>query len=208
MNHENGLRTLMVLVAAFSGSLVIASVLASKIINIFGVFVPAGVFAYCITFICTDVISEIWGKRHANTAVIAGFLTLAIAFLLIQISLHWTAAPFWNNQSAFRAIVGMTPRIILGSIAAYIISQLNDVWLFHFIKEKTGQKHLWLRNNISTTISQFIDSVVFITIAFYGVMPIWPLVFGQWMVKMVIAIADTPIVYCLVWSIRSRVTLY
>lgn len=207
MNHENGLRTLMFLVAAFSGSLVIASVLASKIINIFGVFVPAGVFAYCITFICTDVISEIWGKRHANTAVLAGFITLVIAFLLIQISLHWTAAPFWNNQDAFQTIVGMTPRIILGSMAAYLFSQLNDVWLFHYLRGKTGQKHLWLRNNLSTAVSQFLDSVIFIVIAFYGVMPVWPLIIGQWVVKMCIAVIDTPVVYTCVWALRRRLAV-
>ena len=194
----------IVIVGVFCGSLTIAAVLASKIVSILGFFVPAGVFAYCITFVCTDVISEIWGKRYAQQAVVAGFVSLSIALVLSLVALYWTPAPFWANQEGFASVVGMTPRIVIGSLCAYLLSQYYDVWLFHLLKRMTKNKHLWLRNNLSTAISQLLDSVVFIAIAFYGTMPIVPLIFGQWSVKLIIAVIDTPVVYGVVWSLRAR----
>lgn len=195
----------IILVGLFSGSLTIAAVLASKIVSIMGFFVPAGVFAYCITFICTDSISEIWGKQYAKMAVTAGFVTLLLTLALTQIALHWTPAPFWTNQEGFASILGMTPRIVAGSLCAYLLSQYHDVWLFHLIKRITNNRHLWLRNNISTCISQLLDSVVFILIAFYGVMPVMDLIIGQWVVKIIIAVLDTPVVYGVVWMLKGKI---
>ena len=202
MRNDN-LTPYIIMVGIFSGSLTIAAVLASKIVSVMGFFVPAGVFAYCITFVCTDAISEIWGKKYAQLAVKTGFVTLIISLVLTQIALYWTPAPFWSNQEGFASVLGMTPRIVIGSLCAYLLSQYHDVWLFHIIKHRTNDKHLWLRNNASTAISQLLDSVVFIVIAFYGVMPIWPLIFGQWVVKLIIAAIDTPLVYGVVWLLRN-----
>lgn len=196
--------SLIVLTAVFSASFVSASVLASKIINIFGIFVPAGILAYCITFIITDTISEVYGKKTADSVVLAGFISLVAALVLMQTAIILPAAPFWQNQEAFASVAGSTSRIIIASLAAYLLSQYHDVWLFHLLKRKTGGKHLWLRNNLSTAVSQFIDSAVFITIAFYGVMPVWQLIFGQWIVKMAIALIDTPVVYILVGLLKRR----
>lgn len=196
--------SLIVLTALFSASFVAASVLASKIINIFGIFVPAGILAYSITFIITDTVSEIYGKKTADSVVLSGFISLVATLVLMQVAIALPAAPFWQNQDAFISVVGSTSRIIVASLAAYLVSQYHDVWLFHLLKEKTNGKHLWLRNNASTAVSQFIDSFIFIVIAFYGVMPIWPLIFGQWIIKIAIALIDTPMVYLLVGILRKR----
>ncbi len=136
--------------------------------------------------------------------MLSGFISLVVTFLMMQVSILLPNAPFWTNQEAFVSVIGSTSRIIIASLVAYLISQFHDVWLFHHIKKKTGGRHLWLRNNASTAISQFIDSFIFITIAFYGVMPIWQLIFGQWIIKMTIAIIDTPIVYLLVNTLRKK----
>ncbi len=192
------------LTALFAGSLVIAAVLANKIITVVGIFVPAGVLAYCVTFVCTDVVNEIWGRKTANQVVLSGFGALIVSLVLIQLALSWPAAPFWNDQEAFATTLGATPRIILGSLTAYLVSQLHDVWSFDFWKRRTSGKHLWLRNNVSTLVSQLLDSVLFISIAFYGQLPIFPLILGQWLVKLVIAALDTAVVYFLVWFIRQR----
>ncbi|MCF8107196.1 MAG: queuosine precursor transporter [Desulfohalobiaceae bacterium] len=192
------------LTALFAGSLVIAAVLAGKIIAVGGIFVPAGVLAYCVTFVCTDVINEIWGREKANQVVLAGFGTLVVSLVLIQLALSWPAAPFWENQEAFALILGTTPRIILGSLVAYLLSQLHDVWSFDFWKKATSGRHLWFRNNCSTVVSQLIDSTVFISIAFYGQMPVVPLIWGQWVVKLAIAALDTGLVYLLVWYLRQK----
>jgi queuosine precursor transporter len=201
---EREMRAFIIFISIFAASLAIASVLASKIINVFGIFVPAGILAYCITFVCSDVISEIWGKKRAKQTVFAGFIALLIILVLVKIALIAPTAPFWQGQDSFNAILGATPRIILASLVAYLLSQYHDVWAFHFLKAKTNGNHLWLRNNASTAVSQFIDSFVFITIAFYGILPIWPLIFGQWIIKFAIAAIDTPVIYFFVWILRDK----
>ena len=201
---NNDDRAFIILLSIFAAGITIASVLANKIISVFGLFMPAGILAYSITFICTDVISEIWGKQRANQTVLGGFVAIVAVLILIQISLYWPKAPFWNNEAAFQSILGSTTRIMVASVVAYLVSQFHDVWAFHFWKKKTNDRHLWLRNNLSTAVSQFLDSFIFITIAFYGVTPIWPLILGQWIIKIVIALLDTPVVYLVVWAIRNN----
>lgn len=202
--NSAGDRAYILLLSIFIGCITIASVLASKIITIMGLFVPAGVLAYSITFICTDVVSEIWGRERANTTILGGFVALVTVLLLVQSSLVWPKAPFWDNDIAFRSVLGATSRIIVASFIAYLVSQYHDVWAFHFWKRITNDRHLWLRNNLSTAVSQFLDSFIFITIAFYGVMPIGSLIVGQWIVKMAIAALDTPLVYFIVYLIRRK----
>ncbi|ETR71956.1 MAG: hypothetical protein OMM_02081 [Candidatus Magnetoglobus multicellularis str. Araruama] len=191
-------------ISLFVGCITISSILANKIITVMGIFVPAGVIAYSVTFIATDVISEVWGKERARIAVFGGFIALVAVFILIQISLVWPKAPFWNNDAAFTTILGSTSRIIIASLTAYLISQMHDVWAFHFWKQMTNNRHLWLRNNLSTAVSQFLDSFIFVTIAFYGVLPIWPLIYGQWLVKFFIAVLDTPVIYGCVMMMQKR----
>lgn len=200
-------KAFIILLSIFVGSITIASILATKIINVFGLFVPAGVLAYSITFICTDVISEVWGKERAKYTVVGGFVALIVALLLVQLSLVWPKAPFWTGEQAFQSILGSTSRIIIASFTAYLVSQFHDVWAFHFWKKVTNERHLWLRNNLSTVVSQFLDSFLFITIAFYGVMPIWPLIIGQWVIKFGIAVLDTPVIYFVVWMVRKKIGL-
>ncbi len=194
----------IILISIFAASITIASVLANKIVTVAGIFVPAGVLAYSVTFVVTDVISEIWGKDHAKKMVFGGFVALLFVLFLVQLSLFWPKAPFWKNNEAFQTIMGSTKRIIVASFIAYLVSQLHDVWAFHFLKKKMEGRRLWLRNNLSTAVSQFLDSFLFITISFYGVLPVWPLIFGQWIVKLTIAVIDTPVVYFVVWVIRKR----
>ena len=198
-------RYFTILASIFAGSIVIASVLANKIVDIAGFFVPAGVLAYSVTFTASDVISEIWGKKRAKDTVLGGFAALFFMLILTQISLVWPKAPFWNQEEAFQTIMGSTSRIIAASFIAYLSSQFHDVWAFHFWKKKTKDRHLWLRNNLSTAVSQFVDSFLFITIAFYGVFPVWPMILGQWIVKCGIALLDTPIIYALVWFVRKKI---
>ncbi len=197
-------RAFILLVSVFVGSITIASILANKIITVGGIFVPAGVLAYSVTFIVTDTISEIWGKRRAGETILGGFAALLTVLILVRFSLAWPAAPFWEGEAAYTAILDATSRIIIASFAAYLVSQLHDVWAFHFWRRITGERHLWLRNNLSTATSQLIDSFLFVTIAFYGVLPVWPLIVGQWVIKLGIALLDTPLVYALVWLIRRQ----
>ena len=196
---------LLLLSGIFCACLVAAAVLAAKIVRIGPVSIPAGVLAYCITFVCVDVINEIWGRRYANMVVLTGFIGLGLTFLLIWLALWWPAASFWHKEEEFRSILGMTPRIIAASMAAYVVSRFHDVWLYNLLKNRMHGRHMWLRNNLTTMLSQLIDTMVFITIAFYGVLPLLPLIAGQWAVKVLIALFDTPLVYAAVWGVRRYI---
>jgi queuosine precursor transporter len=201
MDRDSSLAFIL-LASVFSGSLVIASVISSKIITVGGIVLPAGILAYCITFVASDVVSEIWGKQKAKQVVLGGFGALVVCLGLIHLALYWPGASFWDNHEAYGSVLGAAPRIIVASIIAYLISQNHDVWAFHFWKKTFRGKHLWIRNNLSTASSQIIDSVIFITIAFYGIIPVIPLIAGQVLIKILIAFLDTPVVYLLVWLIK------
>lgn len=204
MDKDNSL-SFILLASLFSGSLVIASVISSKIITIGGVVLPAGILAYCITFVASDVISEVWGKEKARQVVLGGFAALVVCLGLIHLALAWPGAVFWDNNEAYASVLGAAPRIIIASLIAYLVSQNHDVWAFHFWKRVFNGRHLWIRNNLSTASSQIIDSAIFISIAFYGIMPIMPLIIGQVVIKIIIAFMDTPVVYFLVWLIQRPV---
>ena len=184
------------LIATMAGLVVIANILANKIV-MFGPFsVPGGVIAFSMTFLITDIISEKWGKKYAKKAIWAGFYANLILIITLYITISWQSAPFaLEIGEKFGEVLKLTPRIAVAGLIAYLISQNHDVWAFHFWKKKTKGKHLWLRNNASTIVSQLIDSVIFITIAFAGIFPIMPLILGQWVVKVIIAILDTPFMY-------------
>lgn len=192
------------LVAVFSGLLVIASVTATKIITIFGLFVPAGVFAYCLTFVVTDVVGETWGKEPARRVVTSGFFALVLALVLAYAAVLLPPAPFFKDQQAFSKVLSQTSRIMVASLLAYLLSQYHDVWIFHLLSRVTSGRHLWLRNTLSTALSQLIDSTVFISVAFWGVMPVVPLIWGQWVVKLAFAVLDTPLVYLLVHLLMKK----
>jgi len=200
----------IILCSIFVGSLVISEVLAAKIVAFYEIYVPAGVLAYAVTFTITDIIAEIWGKDYAKQVVLAGFLTLAVVILLIWIAILLPAAAFWKDEDAFTTILGIkkgATRITIASIAAYLVSQYHDVWAFNFWRRITKEKHLWLRNNASTLVSQAIDTFLFISLAFYGVVPVLPLILGQYFVKLCIALLDTPVVYLFVYLIRGKESL-
>jgi len=184
-------------IGIFATLTVLANVLANKIVLVGSFVVPAGVIVYSMTFLVTDFISEIYGKENAKKAVICGLLANLIALLSIKLVLIWKPAPFAVEVSdAFSKALQQTPRIIFASITAYFISQMHDVYSFHFWKVKTKGKHLWLRNNASTIVSQAIDTTIFITIAFYGIVPnIVDIILGQYVIKVVIALLDTPFMY-------------
>lgn len=191
-------------IAVMTGFIVIANVLATKLI-VFGPFiVPAGVLVYSVTFLITDLLSELWGKRYAKQAVWSGLIASVFFAISAIIAVHWPIAPFMVEfQNSFQQVLGFTPRIAIASIIAYFVSQHHDVWAFHWWKKKTKNKHLWLRNNASTIVSQGLDSVIFSSIAFIGVTPILPIIVGNYVVKIIIALFDTPFIYILRWLYKN-----
>lgn len=184
------------LIATFASLVVISNVTAVKITTIAGLAVPAAVVAYSVTFLLTDMLSEFYSKREAHRAVWAGFYANLLLVVVVAVAVYLPPAPFWKHQEAFETLFAWVPRIVLASMLAYLISQHFDVLAFHFWKQLTDGRYLWLRNNASTMVSQFIDTALFITIAFYGTgMPLAEMIKGQYVVKLGIALLDTPFMY-------------
>ena len=182
--------------------------ISAKITSIFSLTFTVGAFSYAITFVITDAISEVFGKDEANKLIYFGWSAYAIVILFTQLAVYLPSADFWiENQAAYETVLGVVPRIILGSLCSYTISQYYDIWAFHFLKIVTKGKHLWLRNNLSTISSQLIDTVIFVTIAFYGIVPddvLLSMIVGQFIIKLCIALGDTPIVYALVFWLNKN----
>lgn len=193
-----------VLMALVVFCIVCANIFASKVIRMFGLAVPAGVIVYAVSFLVTDTISEFYGRKEAVRTVLVGFVCASIYFAFVLVVIHWQPAFGEDSDAAFKQTLGLSARITIASIAAYLVSQLHDVSMFDFWGRKTGGKHLWLRNNASTIVSQTLDSVIFVFIAFYGVLPVWPLIGGQLAVKTIVASLDTPFLYILRYKVFTE----
>lgn len=157
----------------------------------FGIVFPASnLFFAFLTFPITDIIADIYGKREANNTVWVGFVSQLAAISILEVCM---LLPGDNAKLAPFHIGGWV--VFFGSTIAYLVSQFWDVYFFHWIKEKwTGDRHLWLRNNLSTLSSQLINSLIFISIVF-GVDELWIMLSGSIIIKWAIAILDTPLVY-------------
>ncbi len=184
------------LIGMFAITAALAGILSNKMVVFGPLTIPGGVLLFSMSFFITDIISEKWNKAFAHQAIMLGFLSSVLVSLSIYIVIIWPGAPFAIEQAEiFKSALGMTPRIVLAGLVAYLISQNLDVLLFHKIKEKTNGNHLWLRNNGSTIISQLFDTSIFTTIAFYGIFPLGPVILSSWLVKILIAALDTPFIY-------------
>ncbi len=186
--------------------LVIANIFASQITSVFGIFTSLAVALYACIFLTTDIIEEHWGKAEAGKAVWMGLLSQVALVVFSQLMIRGSVIEFSQPiREALTTIFSFTPRIVLGSFIAYLISQNWDIWIYQTLKEMTKGRHLWLRNNVGTITSQFIDTVIFITIAFYGVLPtIIPFILSVWVLKILIALLDTPFIYLSYWVLGKK----
>jgi len=197
---------LLLLTGLFVISLGAANILsAAKLISIFGYTIDAGIICYPLTFLFTDAIAEVWGKGIARTVIWVGFAANAVLVLLVWVGEILPPSPEWGNQELYQGILGSVPRIVLASMVAYLISQHHDVFAFHFWRNKTKGRRLWMRNNLSTVVSQGLDTVIFGIIGFYGVVPLsvlfGELILVQYVIKLGVALLDTPFCYLAVgWS--------
>lgn len=178
----------------FITALIVSNLLGAKMISIGDLTMPAGTIGYAATFLITDVVGELWGKKEANDLVFKGFISLLFCNIFIKIALILPAA---FSCDAFNQVFNMSSRIILGSVIAYLISQFLDVTIFHKLRT-IAPRHKFIRNNASTLTSQFVDTAIFVVIAFYGIADnIVTIIFGTYIAKVIIALLDTPFFYLL-----------
>lgn len=188
-------------------SVIVANIQVIQTVKLFGLAATLGNIVYSASFLITDILSENYGKREAKKAVWIGFYSLISMTILMNLALLFH--PLEGDEFSFitheatSTIFKLMPRIAVASLAAYLLSQRHDVWAFHLWKKHFHKENqLWLRNNLSTMVSQLIDSAVFVLIAFYGVYEsgvLLEIFITTYLLKWVVAAMDTPFVY---WARR------
>lgn len=200
---------------AIATAIILANLQGPKLTVIFGIQTSLGVIFYSSIFFATDVLSENYGRAEANKAVRMGFAVSVIVLLMLSLALLYlpsdrpaTAAFSHSIHDAFSTIVNYTPRFIFGSLLAYYISQSFDVWAFHRIKQATGERALWLRNNLSTMSSQVLDTAIYSLVAWWGIVDLataLKLGAAKYGFKLLIALVDTAFLYWARAAHRRRV---
>jgi len=199
----------------FITALITCNLIANKFVTVdlgFKVFtISAGVLPYPITFLLTDILSEIYGRKKTNAVVYTGFAaSLFVLFMLFLGSLFPAIEDSPVNNDYYNTVFQNSWRVILASMVAYLTAQLVDVRLFHFWKKLTKGKKLWLRNNASTILSQLVDTTLVVLVLFAGVLPIETIgsfIADGWLFKVLVALTDTALIYLAVWLIRRRFNL-
>jgi len=191
----------VILAGIFITNAVVAELIGAKLINVFGVPMSVGILPWPVVFITTDLINEYFGEKGVRKLSYITACLIAYCFILLFVAIKIPASEISGVTDAnFFSVFGQSMWIIVGSITAFLVSQIIDVTIFHFVKNRTGAKMLWLRSTGSTVISQFFDSFIVLGIAFYltGKMDTPTYIASGltgYCVKLVIAVALTPVIY-------------
>ena len=210
------MNTRATLTALFAIGIVTANITAAKVawipLPVFGeVAVPAGFIAFGFAFLMSDLLVEHYGKAYATEVVKGTVIGLVVAYGLVWLSIYLPTAPFYDGEQ-YAAVLGGSAAVVIASVLTIGISQPFDVWLFARLKDATEGRYKWLRNCVSTGTSQILDTVVFISLAFWIIpalqgtqtttgMALLMIIVGQYLAKLGIAALDTPVFYVLDWVI-------
>lgn len=185
-------RSLFVLSILYGGMTCIAGILGNKQVALGPLAVEAGIFAFLLLVVLSSAVAELHGRETANRLVLFGFVPLLVSMLLIIIVLTLPASPEMDpaRLAGFQLVLAQSPRLMGAGIVAYGISQFLNVGLFSLMRREGGL--LWLRGALASVLSQIVDTLIFITLAFYGVFPILDLMIGQMLTKVVLSIILVP----------------
>ena len=209
MNQQTKLQLLLGL---FVGLLVAMNLLGGKIIELPLITTSVGIFMAPLTFLITDVVEEVYGRKVTGGFLLAGVVTLIIVLAYTAIFVQLDPAERFTYDTEYKLVFGNSLRMMIASVVAFVLAQVHDIWAFNFWKTKTHGKFLWLRNNLSTMVSQAIDTLVFMFIAFYHIAPkfdaafILQLAIPYYLLKIFFAALDTPFVYLGVRWLRNGST--
>jgi uncharacterized integral membrane protein (TIGR00697 family) len=208
--ERDGYRWFHVVTALFVISLVISNIIAVKLVYIAGLVLPAAVILFPVAYIFGDILTEVYGFARARQVIWIGFFCNLLAVITIWIAGRLPPPAYWvignfdtpeAAQQAYQAILGFTPRLLLASFVAYLVGEFLNSIVLAKLKVRTEGRFLWLRTITSTVIGQGADSLVFITIAFWGVFPTYALgqaILSQWFFKVVYETLATPVTYLIV----------
>jgi len=198
-------------VSVFVGLLIISNIGATKLIAVGPLITDGGAFLFPLVYVVGDVLSEVYGWRATRRAILIGFGMSALAaatFLVVQ---HAPPAADWPNQEAFEAVLGFVPRIVLASLAGFLVGQLLNAWTLVWIKSRTRESRLWLRLVGSTAVGEFADTLVFCTIAFYGVITGWTFVnyvVTGYLYKVAVEVVVMPVTYRVIAVVKRHEPTY
>lgn len=189
------------LFALFITSMVLVNTIGTKIITLINIRVSVGIFFMPVLFLITDIIGEVKGKKRALFFVRISIIMLIFSFLMVALCVVIPPDSSYSLNKEYSNIFGSTLRMTLASLISFAISQNIDIIVFSLVKKITKEKHLWIRNNVSTMISQLFDTTIFMFIAFYNINPkfntsfIISLIIPYWIFKIIFALLDTPFCY-------------
>ena len=186
----------------FVSCLITANITAVKLVNIFGLVLPAAIIIFPISYIFGDVLTEVYGYRQARRVIWLGFFCNLITVVAIWIGGVLPSASFWDGQAAYERILGYTPRLLVASFIAYLVGEFANSFVMAKMKIATNGRWLWTRTIGSTLVGEGLDSLIFITIAFWGMVPtiqLVPTIVTQWLVKSAYEAAVTPLTY---WAVN------
>jgi hypothetical protein len=197
----------LLVTSIFVTCLITSNIIAVKLVNIFGLILPAGILIFPISYIFGDVLTEVYGYRQARQVIWLGFFCNLIAVVAIWLGQILPGASFWDGQAAYERILGYTPRLLGASFLAYLVGEFANSFVLAKMKIATNGRWLWARTIGSTLVGQGLDSLVFMTLAFIGTIPLTVLagaIVAQWLSKSVYEAIITPLTYVLVNFLKKR----
>jgi uncharacterized integral membrane protein (TIGR00697 family) len=206
-SHTGYSKYFVLVTAVFITCLITANITAVKLVGVFGLVLPAAVIIFPISYIFGDVLTEVYGYRQARHVIWLGFFCNLLAVAAIWVGQMLPAASFWDGQAAYERILGYTPRLLAASFLAYLVGEFANSFVLAKMKIATGGRWLWTRTIGSTLVGQGLDSLVFITLAFVGTIPLAGLasaIVTQWLAKSVYEAAVTPLTYGVVNFLKQH----
>ncbi len=201
----------VVIASIFVTCLITANIIAVKLIFLFGFLVPAGIIIFPLSYLFGDVLTEVYGYGAARRVIWLGFACNLLAVIAIYLGGLAPAAPFWHNQAAYETILGFTPRLLLASfIAYYLVGEFTNSFVLAKLKIATKGHWLWTRTIGSTLLGEGVDTIIFISIAFWGIIPsqlLLTAILTQWAFKVLYEVIATPFTYLVVGFLKRRESL-
>lgn len=198
-----------VIVACFVSMLLISNVAATKLIGIdvgpVTLIFDGGAVMFPVTYVLGDVLAEVYGWSKARRVIVLGFFMSALASLVFVAVQYLPPAADYANQAAYEAVLGFVPRIVIASLIAYLVGQLLNAYVLTWIKDRWGTEHLWVRLISSSAVGEAADTLIFCTIAFYGILTggaFWNYVLVGYIYKMSFEIILLPLSYAVIRNVR------
>ncbi len=195
------------LMALYLTGLLVSNLIAGKVALIGGLVLPAAVILFPLTYVIGDVFTEVYGFAKMRRVIWTGFACNLFAVLVFLGAIALPHPDFWGGQEAFSTVLGTTPRILVASLCGYLFGEFSNAAILSKLKIKTSGKHLWVRTIVSSIIGEALDTVIFISIAFWGTMPnevLFQMMLFQYLWKLAYETILTPVTYAVVRWLKRR----